>query len=206
MTLGKRWYALRVEAGEGDEDGVRVHFPAVVEVTDGQRCAMPAFGCAMAAFGGCVPAQTSRPDLGSRFRRAMRCVLLQARRERTARGIVFCVGFHFLQCHPPGTLRSRVLDRRRISRPDCLEPCVSQSYAPPAGSVWRGRSTLHEFLTRAQLSGKPSAAAKKGQKVLECLRAGFDSSRPGDFFFITLAPRVECYKKSMSLKTSPRNR
>ena len=106
MTLGKRWYALRVEAGDGDEDGVRVHFPAVVEVTDGERCAM-------AAFGGCVPAQTSRPDLESLFRRAMRCVLLQARRKRTACGIVFCVRVQSLHCHPPGTLPSRVLDRRR---------------------------------------------------------------------------------------------
>ena len=44
MTLGKRWYALRVEAGEGDEGGVRVHFPAVVEITDGERCAMAAIG------------------------------------------------------------------------------------------------------------------------------------------------------------------
>ncbi|KAJ1471291.1 hypothetical protein T484DRAFT_1844734 [Baffinella frigidus] len=68
LTLGKRWYALRVEPGEGDEDGVRVRFPAVVEVTDGE-------------------------------------------------------------------------------------------------SVWGGGSTLHEFLDRAQLRGKPPAAAdRKGQK------------------------------------------
>lgn len=51
----------------------------------------------------------------------------------------------------------------------------------PIGSVWGGGSTLHEFLDRAQLRGKPPAAAdRKGQKVLQCLRTGFDSTRPGD--------------------------